>query len=154
MTQNMLEFGYRFASRYRVLPGKTCFPLNSNSRRRANSRRQGFVLFPSSRDTAVRVFQNPCQPMVIRADLALGQACPGCFPPYKHVHERYFWTTRSRVIGLGCINERNNHIRRSAASHFHDHAFEPGEFFARKARCPLFKFVKETLDPVVRSLVF
>ena len=38
------------------------------------------------------------------------------------------------------MNWRNNHMRRSAASRLHDHASEHGEFFARKARCPLFKF--------------
>ena len=63
----MSGFGYRFASRYRVIRGKKCFPPNSNSHRLANSRRQWFVPSPSSGDTAARVFQNTFQSMVIRA---------------------------------------------------------------------------------------
>ena len=43
-------------------------------------------------------------------------------------------------------------MRHSAASPLPDHAFEPGEFFVRKARCPLFKFVDETLDPLLRYI--
>ena len=39
-----------------------------------------------------------------------------------------------------------------AARPLHNHAFESGGFFARKARCPFFKFVQETLDPLLRSL--
>ena len=50
---NDVGFGYRFASRYRLLPGGKRFPPNLNSRRRASSRRQWFVPSPSSGDIAV-----------------------------------------------------------------------------------------------------
>ena len=64
----MLVFEYRFIFRCQVLPREKRSTPNSNSRRRASSRRQWCVPYLSSGDTAVRVFQNPYQPMVIRAD--------------------------------------------------------------------------------------
>ena len=33
---------------------------------------------------------DPYQPMMIRSVLAPGSSCPGCFPPYKHVHRTMF----------------------------------------------------------------
>ena len=95
----MLGFGYRFASRYRVLPGGKRFSPHSNSRRRASSRRQWFVPSPSSGDTAGRVFQNPYQPMVVRAGLALGPSCPRCFLSDKHGASNNSSELRDRGLG-------------------------------------------------------
>ena len=78
--------------------GKKCFPPNSNLRRQASGRRQWFVPSPSSGDTAVRVFHNPYQPMVIRADLAQGSSSPRRFSSYKHAHRTIF---QNYAIG-GC----------------------------------------------------
>ena len=79
------------------------FPQNSNPRPRASSRRQWFVLSPSSGDTAVQVFQNPYQPMLIRADLAPGPSCPRRFCPYKHVH-RTMLRLRDRGLQVWAVS--------------------------------------------------
>ena len=58
---------------------------DSNPCQRANSRRRWFVLShmsPSLEDAAVRVFQGPYQPMVIRAPSAPGSSYPCPFLPY------------------------------------------------------------------------
>ena len=65
--------------------GKEMSPPWFDLCQRANSRRQWFVLSPMSPrsgDTAVRVFQHPCQPMVVRAPSAPGSSYPRPFLPY------------------------------------------------------------------------
>ena len=60
-------------------------PPGSIPCQRANSRRRWFVLSlmsPRSGDTAVRVFQHPCQPMVFRAPSVPGLSYPRYFLPY------------------------------------------------------------------------
>ena len=64
-----------------------CVSLDLNPRPRSRSRRRWFFLSPRSEDTAVRVFQDPYQPMVIRARLALGPSFPRCFSSYKHARQ-------------------------------------------------------------------
>ena len=59
--------------------GEKCLPPDSIPYQRANSRWRWFVLSPMSPrtgDTAARVFQDPCQPIVNRAPSA-----PGSFYP-------------------------------------------------------------------------
>ena len=60
--------------------GEEISPPDLNPRPRSRSRRRWFVLSPRSGDTAVRVLQNPYQPMVIRVRLALGPPYPRYSP--------------------------------------------------------------------------
>ena len=66
---------------YAFVVGEKCLPLGSIPCQRANSRQRWFVLSPTSPrsgDAAVRAFQDPYQPMVVRA--RLGPSPPRCSP--------------------------------------------------------------------------
>ena len=96
----------------RVLWVKKCFPLGSIPCQRANSRQRWFVLSPTSPrsgDTAIRAFQDPYQPMVVRARLALGPSSPRCSPTWQYIWRR-FGSLRAGATVLYGINRPSSHL--------------------------------------------
>ena len=156
----MLGFGYWFASLYRVLPEEIVSPQI-----RPHADEQAAVNIGSShlpvRETllsgCLKTRTSRCWFELIRTSRRLFElswlrvnTSLDVFLNTSMYIKRYFLMTRSGITELGCINRRNNRMCRSAASPLHDHAFEPGKLFVRKARCSLFKLVQGTLDPLLR----
>ena len=66
--------------------GEEGFPPGLNPRPRSSSGRRWFVESPRFGDTAVRLFRNPYQPMVIRANPAPDSSLSLPFSPCKYIH--------------------------------------------------------------------